>query len=471
MLEKRTSALLGLLSPGIVAAGCGGPKPDGAAEPNTTRTYTTRTPWLLGVVLALALVGGCGGSPVSDAEDVSADGVTPESLEEQADAQEPETAEEVEAAASEVSAVPSGISVELSLASSHGSGHVIRFVLANHTAGQVHVFRDQVPTDAFTSQLFEVTRDGGPVRYLGIEASRLSTDPTSAPERFVALGPGESLTAEVDLADYYDLSAPGTYEVRFAKAASAVVWELEQVSADGSSYPVFDANEPVAFVESSGVPLRAPAVADDSALEEQSVAADATADPILEGCSRGRAHALAMLREARTLARKRAWNAYHYLDDHAHPWNWTKRNTRYTYWYGYNLDHKHNSYDDALLKHWWYMARSLNGGFSNAPPPRFKCEPATDETGKPCPGNLAYVVGGESPRTIHLCPGFWLADTNMRRNSLLHEMSHFSWPGIEGARDIRYFGDECASNGGLRPHDRYYNADDFKCFAIDTRRR
>ncbi len=469
--EHPASARLGLPSPGIVAVGCGEPEPDGAAEENTTRTYVTRTPRLLRVVLALALAGGCGGSPSSDAHDVSSGAATPESPEEQADAQAPETAEEVEAAAAEVPAVPSGISVGLSLAGSDGSsGHVIRFTLANHTAGQVHVFRDQTPLDGLTSQLFDVRRDGEPVRYLGVEGSRLPVDPASAPEQFVALGPGESLTADVDLADYYDLSAPGAYEVRFAKAASEVVWELDQVSADGSSYPVFDANEPTTFVESSGVPLRAPTLAGDSALEARSVAADATADPILEGCSRGRARALAMLRTARELARQRSWNAYFYLDDRAHPWKWTKNNTRYTYWYGYNLDHKHNSYDDALLNHWWHMAQSLNGGSSKAPPPRFKCEPATDARGKPCPG-YAYVVGGESQRTIHLCPGFWQAGTSTQRNVLLHEMSHFSWPGIGGARDIKYLGDQCANNGGLPPHDRYYNADNFKCFAIDTRRK
>jgi peptidyl-Lys metalloendopeptidase len=433
----------------------------------------TRTRGLLTGALWLVLLGGCNGSPASDAREPVASGsalpevseeiaaATAESTEEQEGAQEQVTAEE-EAAAAEVPAVLSGISVRLSLGSAESSGRALRFALTNDTAGLVHVYRDQTPLDGLTSQLFDVTRDGEPAQYLGIEGSRLPADPTSAPERFVALGPGESLTAEVDLADYYDLSAPGAYEVRFAKAASAVVWELDQVSADGSSYPVFDANEPIAFIESSGVQLRGSRAAEDSALEPDGELGAEAASP---QCSR---RATVILGTVRTMARQRAWNSYHYLDDHAHPWNWTKRNTRYTYWYGYNLDHRHNSYDDALLKHWWYVARSLNGGFSNATPARFRCEPSTE---KYCKTAIAYVWGDDTTKTIHLCPSFWHAGESMQRNTLLHEMSHFTWPGIEGARDIRYFGDECASNGGLPRHDRYYNADDFKCFAIDTRRR
>jgi peptidyl-Lys metalloendopeptidase len=403
--------------------------------------------WMVAGVLSLAVgSSGCGGS--------AGDGQIGEAPSQEAQ----------DEAATPAPAVSSGLSVTLSLPSGDGSGHVVRFELENRTAGPVHVFRDQTPLDGLTSRLFEVARDGVPVRYLGVEVSRAAADPASAPERFVVLGPGERLVADVDLADDYDLSAPGPYEVRFLKAPSAVVWELRQPGAEAASHPVFDANAPAAFLELSGVPLgtKPGAVTD--------VAGDGDADATVQGCSSAQATNLGTVQ---TLARQRAWNAYHYLDDHSdqatptspRTWTWTTRNTRYTWWYGYNLNHRANAYDNQLLEHWRHIARSLNGGYSDSPPPRFRCEPASDSTCRA--GAYAYVYSSDATKTVHLCPPFWGENTNGRRNMVLHEVSHFDWANVGGAGDIVY---GAPGSHNLPPHDRYYNADNFLFFAIDTTR-
>lgn len=404
--------------------------------------FGKRNPWLLAGALLLAMgASGCGGSPAGDA--LSSE----------------ETLEEAEAAAP-VSSVSSGLSVMLS--SADGRGHAVRFALVNATAGAVHVFRDQIPIDGLTGRLFDVELDGEPVPYLGIETSRPSADPASAPEQFVVLGLGKSLTAEVDLADYYDMSAPGTYVVRFIKAPSAVVWELRESGVGTASSPVFDANEPVEFVELAGVPLRAKPGA-DAGLEADASAVGAYATT--QNCSSSQA---ANLETAQTAARKRSWNAYHYLNDHRNSngtWTWTTRNTRYTWWYGYNLNHKANNYDNQLLDHWVHMARSLNGGYSDSPSPRFRCQPSSDQYCRK--GHIAYTYPADSAKNVYLCPSFWSYPADSQRNIVIHEVAHFNWNSVEGARDIEYGANK---SHALPPHDRYYNADNFLFFAIDTTR-
>jgi hypothetical protein len=56
-----------------------------------------------------------------------------------------------------------------------------------------------------------VQRDGQPVSYLGIFATR--ANPTG--DSYLYIEPGQTISAEVDIAQSYNLSQPGTYYIRF----------------------------------------------------------------------------------------------------------------------------------------------------------------------------------------------------------------------------------------------------------------
>jgi peptidyl-Lys metalloendopeptidase len=59
--------------------------------------------------------------------------------------------------------------------------------------------------------LFDVTRDGLPVSYLGIQARR----PPPTPADFVALAPGMARSSRVELSALYRMNITGAYSVRY----------------------------------------------------------------------------------------------------------------------------------------------------------------------------------------------------------------------------------------------------------------
>lgn len=78
--------------------------------------------------------------------------------------------------------------------------------------------------------LFDIRRDGQPVRYLGRRIKRAAPGPAD----YVRLDPGASLSKTVELSVLYEMSVTGSYTIRYHSAAmpapgagvQAVVGEL-----------------------------------------------------------------------------------------------------------------------------------------------------------------------------------------------------------------------------------------------------
>ena len=87
----------------------------------------------------------------------------------------------------------------------------LRFTLINNTDTRLYVLKWFTPLEGLGGEIFRVKRDGQPIPYEGPLAAR--GDPT--PDAYVLLGPGESVSAEVDLAAAYDFSEPGEYTIAF----------------------------------------------------------------------------------------------------------------------------------------------------------------------------------------------------------------------------------------------------------------
>lgn len=92
-----------------------------------------------------------------------------------------------------------------------GGAVVIHFTLENVSAEPLTVLTWYTPLEGLYGDIFSVTRDGEEVLYQGRMVKR--DDPH--PEDYVRIEPGDSVSAEVDLARGYGLSTAGEYRVEF----------------------------------------------------------------------------------------------------------------------------------------------------------------------------------------------------------------------------------------------------------------
>lgn len=111
-------------------------------------------------------------------------------------------------------------------ASVAGSPTSIRFTLANRTAEPLWVLRWNTPLEGWKGTILTVTANGTEIPYQGPMLKR--GDPGR--EDYVEMPPGKPAYATVDLADVYEVSQPGKYEVK-------VTGNLHDVAKDGADVP------------------------------------------------------------------------------------------------------------------------------------------------------------------------------------------------------------------------------------------
>jgi heat shock protein HslJ len=102
----------------------------------------------------------------------------------------------------------------------------LQFALHNPTDRPLYVLAWYTPLEGIAGEIFQITRDGVKLPYRGMLVKR--GDPTR--DEYVAIEPGETASAEVDLRMGYDLSTPGSYQVQFTAG-------LQDVTDDGSLLP------------------------------------------------------------------------------------------------------------------------------------------------------------------------------------------------------------------------------------------
>ena len=87
----------------------------------------------------------------------------------------------------------------------------LKFTLQNRSDKALYFLKWYTPLEGISGKIFRVERDGQAIPYEGILAMRAA--PSS--EAYIHLEPGESVSAEVDLANAYDFSQPGKYKIAF----------------------------------------------------------------------------------------------------------------------------------------------------------------------------------------------------------------------------------------------------------------
>ena len=131
--------------------------------------------------------------------------------------------------AAEQDAVKSGLTADLEIPERLSINEAIplKFTLKNTSDTPMHILKWYTPLEGIAGWIFQVTRDGQVLPYMGIAASRGAP----LPEEYVLLNPGEYTSAVVDLRTSFDFSIPGTYRIRFISPRISHVAFTEQEKA------------------------------------------------------------------------------------------------------------------------------------------------------------------------------------------------------------------------------------------------
>jgi len=357
----------------------------------------------------------------------------------------------------------------------------VEVTVTNTSNKTARVPKWQLPGASGQSELFQITRDGQPVDYVGKMVKR--GVPTAS--HFAILRPGQTLRTIVDLSADYDLSQPGQYVVTLAKP-------LQWASLSGGAQ-LKTANGD--FMQLRSVPLNlwlSPADVAKAAVHTRGAGdvvvntttggmmgrdvrgdlgnPNGTGDPgsrdvrgmlairaTYLNCSIPRQDLVrTAIREARTYSE----NAKGYL-------NTGTVGERYKWWFGTFLTARYNSAKQNFVK--IDTAMDLNAGQISI---NCLCDPQYEDA-------YAYVNPND-PYKIYVCNAFWAAPmtgTDSKAGTLIHEMSHFT---IVANTDDWVYGQTGAHNLALNNPDRTSgnpstsvvgNADNHEYFSENTPNR
>jgi peptidyl-Lys metalloendopeptidase len=319
----------------------------------------------------------------------------------------------------------------------------IDFTLTNPTNEkvQVLVWRTPFAKEGVTENIFDVAAGrtgaaaGGGRSQVGYIGPIIKRRPPG-PEDFITLGPGESRTASVNLADYYAIYQQGDYSVTY-RAAPA---NLPPIAGDAPlASPLRKIVAPSNAVTFSVTEARTPA-------PKLAPALAAGSGPSFDQCTATQENDLKL---AIPEARKIAAAALQILK--STPSDQRPHAARYKMWFG-----AHNSERYATVTSHY---EQIEGAY------RTKHIVIACKGSKCSNDTYAYVFPTE-PYKIYVCGAFWAANisgTDSRAGTLVHEMSHFDI--VAGTDDVVY-GQPGAKQLATRdPDSALANADTHEYFA------
>ncbi|WP_296949207.1 M35 family metallo-endopeptidase [uncultured Massilia sp.] len=304
---------------------------------------------------------------------------------------------------------------------------VVTVTMTNTTGATQYLLAWQTPFGReVEAPLFEVMRDGAPVPYLGIQAKR----PAPRPSDYIALAPGASRSASVELSALYDMRAGGAYSVRWRAGAARLY------SRPGTPQPGMLAEpEAPAIVRvarqpgaAAATPALPPAPAEGGGLS-YSRCSNAQQGTIVQAVEA----AQAMAQDGEAYMQKKALAA------------------RYTGWFGAVEAQRATT----VAQHFAAIREA------------FQARPVTVD----CGCNEAYYayVYPNQPYRIYVCRAFWdapPAGTDSQGGTLVHEMSHFTV--VAGTDDWAYGQDAAAALAADDPARAVDNADSHEYFGENT---
>lgn len=319
-----------------------------------------------------------------------------------------------------LSAAPrDGIEVRLSVSNPvlHGDVDVtVTVTVTNTMRHPVNLLRWQLPSDELEGALFHIERDGVVVPYIGPLIKR----PAPGPADQVLLGPGQSLSYQVELTSAYDLSHNGRYTIEYLSRGT-----------HGAQSATLRSDKLFLWLEGrSAKDKRPPAPPPDGNISYSG------------NCSASQQN---MLHSAVENAKDLSESSKSYLN------GMTSSMPRYAEWFGeYTTNHRAIAQENFVKLTDAFSTKSLTLDC--------KCK-------KPY---YAYVYPAE-PYKIYLCRVFWSAPaigTDSQAGTLIHEMSHFTV--VAGTDDWAYGQTAARALADSDPDKALSNADSHEYFAENT---
>jgi peptidyl-Lys metalloendopeptidase len=302
---------------------------------------------------------------------------------------------------------------------------LIHVTISNPTNHTIRVLQWYTPVEGVEEPLFKVSVDGVSVAYTGPIYKR----PAATGQDFITLKAGESVTSDVSLGQYYDLSASGAYTVIYDVSS----WNLTNEKGGG----------PDQSVESlTSNPLLLGIEGRQALVIDFSVPDAVTGSTSFNKCTTTQQTTLL---SART-------NASNYASDSLSYLNANKTGSRYTTWFGIVTTSRYSTVKTHFS--------AISSAMDNAS--------VTFDCGCKKKNVYAYVYANQ-PYKIYLCGVFWqtgMTGTDSKAGTLIHEMSHFTV--VAGTDDYVYGQSGAKSLAISDPAKAVDNADNHEYFAENT---
>jgi peptidyl-Lys metalloendopeptidase len=330
------------------------------------------------------------------------------------------------------SAGNNGITVSVTPAKAASSDDVmVNVTMTNTSSVPQYVLKYYTPFNGIEESLFEVTRDGAKVQYLGAHYKR--HEPKSSD--YLLLKPGKSYKQNVELSALYDMSISGDYKVRYNAASlnlfsstfstsgfAATEKEIGAIQSDAASMFI-NGVHPRGFVAETPKELLANTLAGSLSYTNCSASQQTTVASAVAG------------------AKTYAAGANTYLSA-------GKTGTRYTTWFSaYNATRY-----SAVKSHYIAIADAFNNKAVTV-----DCS---------CTQSYYAYVYPTQPYKIYVCKAFWTAPmtgTDSKSGTLVHEMSHFN---ATASTDDWAYGQSAAKSLAIsNPTNAIDNADSHEYFA------
>jgi peptidyl-Lys metalloendopeptidase len=333
---------------------------------------------------------------------------------------------EGETASEQVAQQAGEVQVSLSVAKATLSARedvVVTVTYTNVSSQPVQLLEFYVADGRLKEGLFEVTRDGEAVEYIGPQIKRAA--PGAAD--YITLAPGESISGSAPVSGMYDLSETGSYSIRFAARS------LDQHGAVVTQAANLDSNVVNLWIE--GRPSGQPELQAQGTVSAQGLSFSGACTSTEQSS----------ISSALSYARTYANNASSYLN------GISSGTTRYTTWFG--------AYSSTNLT-------TARNHFTNIKNALANAAIVVD-----CSCNQSYYayVYPASPYKIYVCNAFWSAPTtgtDSKAGTLVHEMSHFN---VVAATDDWAYGQSAAKSlASSSPSKALDNADNHEYFAENT---
>lgn len=317
---------------------------------------------------------------------------------------------------------------------------VLRVTITNTSATPQYVLKWHTPFAGIEDHIFEVTRDGVDVPYLGAHIKR----PAPTARDYYILKPGQSHTSKVEISSLYDMTVTGDYSVRY-HAASVNLFMSKPNLRGNLTAAIAPAD--IDSIESAPVSLwvdglhpRGTKIGTPFEMAKHNTN-PSPAGLSYSNCTSSQASTVS---SAISAAKTMANNSYSYLN------NGTV-GSRYKKWFG-----TYSSTRYATAKSHFYNIKNA----LDTKPVVVDCS---------CRQSYYAYVYPSQPYKIYVCNAFWSAPmtgTDSKGGTMVHELSHFN---VVAATDDHAYGQSAAASLAIsNPARALDNADNHEYFAENT---